>query len=67
VFVRTGYHTQVLEISSKLNGKKKISFHMGHITFACGAWVHRITVLKLLLICLNKRREARTQGVDLRE
>jgi hypothetical protein len=28
VFVRTGYHTQVPEISSKLNGKK-IGFHMG--------------------------------------
>jgi hypothetical protein len=33
VFVRTGYHTQVPEISGKLNGKK-ISFHMGHIVFA---------------------------------
>jgi hypothetical protein len=33
VFVRTGYHTQVPEISGKLN-RKKISFHMGHITFA---------------------------------
>jgi hypothetical protein len=32
VFVRTGYHTQVPEISGKLNGK--ISFHMGHIIFA---------------------------------
>jgi hypothetical protein len=33
VFVRTGYHTQVSEISGKLN-RKKISFHMGHINFA---------------------------------
>jgi hypothetical protein len=30
---RAGYHTQVPEISGKLSGKK-ISFHMGHITFA---------------------------------
>jgi hypothetical protein len=28
-----GYHTQVPEISGKLNGTK-ISFHMGHIIFA---------------------------------
>jgi hypothetical protein len=37
VFVRTGYHTQVPEISGKLNGKNQLSHGSHH--FCCGALV----------------------------
>jgi hypothetical protein len=55
VFVRTGYHTQVPEISGKLN-RKKISFHMGHITFASKIYYW---------IIYKRTREEYCSGLDL--